>query len=213
MNEPVRREPDLPRRSCRGPHDGDCLRYPRSRPDLPFPCNRAIPHARLVQARISGLAWPEPCHQVPPLARLVLPPGAELAAARPLPAVRPASGRRLDLAVRLQAQAKPVVAQPEAMLADSFSWKCLAVIARLEHSTRITSTGARRAETRGAGRTNPRHPRPHSAPASAGVRSDMPDLRGLGLAITARRHPRPHCSVRRNSSRFGGNLKPDRSSA
>ena len=80
--------------------------------------------------------------QVPPRARNPLVARAVLVqhhphhrAARPLPAVRPAPGRRLDLAVRLQAQAKPVVAQPEAMLAGS--------------STRITSsTGARRAETR-----------------------------------------------------------------
>ena len=55
--------------------------------------------------------------------------------ARPLPAVRPASGRRLDLAVRLQAQAKPVVAQPEAMLADQLLVEVLGRevrVARLE---------------------------------------------------------------------------------
>ena len=122
---------------------GECRARP-GRPGSGCPC----PHRRLPRACAIHLAEPaERAHrallgneearidlrcrivhghdQVPPRARNPLVARAVLVqhhphhrAARPLPAVRPAPGRRLDLAVRLQAQAKPVVAQPEAMLAD-----------------------------------------------------------------------------------------------
>ena len=60
--------------------------------------------------------------------------------ARALTPVRPAPRRRLDLAVRLQGQAKPVVAQPKAVLANQLLVEVLGrevPVARLEQPQHI----------------------------------------------------------------------------
>ena len=178
--------------------------------------------------------------QVPPRARNPLVARAVLVqhhphhrAARPLPAVRPAPGRRLDLAVRLQAQAKPVVAQPEAMLADQLLVEVLGRevrVARLEQLQHPHHLVHRRA----ARRDPPKAPVVQTRgtlglialpPAPERPLRHAQDLRGLGLAqitpITAsvdilELHQSQSLQLLRPahpiSSRFGGNRKPDRSS-
>ena len=110
--------------------------------------------------------------------------------ARPLPAVRPAPGRRLDLAVRLQAQAKPVVAQLEAVLADQLLVEVLGRevrVARLEQLQHPHHLVHRRA----ARRDPPKAPVVQTRgtlglialpPAPERPLRHAQDLRGLGLA-------------------------------
>ena len=111
-------------------------------------------------------------HQVPDLARHPFVAGGVLVQqhprqrpARALTPVRPAPRRRLDLAVRLQGQAKPVVAQPKAVLANQL----------LDQDTiprRPPRAGPRPGP--GAGRRDLPPPRPRSGPANAGRSAPTP---------------------------------------
>ena len=174
--------------------------------------------------------------QVPPLARNPLVARAVLVqhhphhrSARPLPAVRSAPGRRLDLAVRLQAQAKPVVAQPKAMLADQL---LVEVLGREVRVARLEQHPHHLVHRRAARRDPPKAPVVQTlgtlglAPASAGTSaptcpgSPRPRPGSNHPDNSVRRHPRTSSisvpatapSGASDSSRFGGNLKPDRSS-